>query len=260
MSLLNSDAPFAFLERSIKILIADDEWGFAESFREHLNAYELYDVDRALSAKEADSILSSSQYHVCLMDLGLNDIDNDEYFLINKYSPKVSFIVVSAIDSLEKGFKARDCGAFAAVSKPVIFSDLNVINLINKAYFQSLIIPKSFLTCKQVIQNAITTFMSYKPASMMQWAEKTGVEKRYFRKVWLECFEYQPRHVVWLYKMLSYIFSYYNNFYRKKCNLKTAEDRNQSKEVEHIAELFRKYYGKHKREVDRILTHKISIG
>lgn len=259
MGQFNPNAPFAFLERSIKILIVDDEWSFAEVLRENLSAYVLYDVARAYSAKEADSILSSGQYHVCLMDLGLNDIDNDEYYLIKKYSPKISFIIVSARESLEKGFQARDCGALAAVSKPVDFSDLNFINLINEAFFQSLITPDSIITCKQVIRNAVRAFMSAKPTSIIQWAGKTGVEKRYFSKVWVEFFGYQPKHIVWLYKVLSHVFSYYNFQYCKEFKMKTG-DFSQLKEAIKIALCFKRYYSKNKKEINRILTQKVSIG
>jgi DNA-binding NtrC family response regulator len=88
------DSRSLFPQRSIKILVVDDEFALVDLHLEHLTSYELYDVTCAYNATTADKILSSSKrFHVCMMDLGLYDMNNDEYFLIKKYSPRISFII-----------------------------------------------------------------------------------------------------------------------------------------------------------------------
>jgi len=249
-----SNTFFALLERTIKILVVDDDLSMVELFYEHLNSYRLYDITRAFCTKEADSILSSSKrYHVCLMDLGLYDINNDEYYLLKKYSPKISFIVVTARDTLDKGFQSKSYGAIAAMNKPLDFYKLDIFNLVNEAFIRSLITPEHTDKCKPIIQDAVRTFISAKPTSIIAWAEEIGVEKRYFRKVWLECFGYQPKYVVWLYKMFSYAFLYCNSRYCKKFRLKTGDDL-QFKGIECFEKRVNRYYNKHKKDINRILT------
>jgi DNA-binding NarL/FixJ family response regulator len=245
---------FPFLERSIEILIVDDEWSVAAAYAGILNLYKLYNVTCASSVKEADLILSSSKRcHVCLLDLGLTDIDNDEYYLIKKFSPRISFIVVSGRDSLQKGFQAGMHGALAAISKPVDFYKLDFIDIINEAFLQSLIIPEDMNNCKPIIKNAIEVLISSKPASIMHWADKVGVEERYLRKVWTDCFEYQPKYVLWLHRIFSHAFSYYKSFYCEKGKLKTETENAGFKDKGPYYSGYKRFYNAHKSTIDYIL-------
>ena len=234
------------LEQSIKILIVDDEWGVAEAYSEILRTYKLYEVTCAYCAKEADLLLSSSKrFHVCLFDLGLTDINNDEYYLINKYSTKISFIIVTGKDSLKKGFQSKAYGAIAAINKPIDFCNLDFINLVNEAFFRSLIIPKDINKCKPIIKDAIESFISLRPTNIKQWAENGGIDERYLRRVWMECFNYQPRYLLWLTKVLSYAFSFYNSLYCKELGLRTSG--NDIQDIEYSSRRFNSFYRKHKK-------------
>jgi response regulator of citrate/malate metabolism len=245
---------FPFLERSIEVLIAEDEYCVADLHFEHLNSYKLYAVTRASSAKEADSILSSSKRtHVCMLDRGLTDLDNDEYYLIKKYSPKVSFIVVSARESLEKGFQACSYGAFNAISKPVDFYKLDFIDLINEAFLRSLIIPEHINNYKPVIKDAVDAFITFKPQDLTLWALQTGVEERYLRKVWTNSFGYQPKYALWLIKLFSHAFLHYKSLYCEKFRLETQV---QSSWPENTGKQFKSFYRSHKDQIDYILKNK----
>ena len=77
----------SFVERSIKVLVVNDEWSLAKTHADNLGTYPLYDVACVSNAKSADVILSSAKrYHVCLLDLELKDIDSDEYYLVKNIS------------------------------------------------------------------------------------------------------------------------------------------------------------------------------
>jgi CheY-like chemotaxis protein len=243
----------SFLERSIEILLVDDDWSIVQAYSEILRLYKLYNVTCASCAKEADFLLSSSKrFHVCLMDLGLNDIDNDEYYLIKKHSPKTSFIVATARDSLTKGFQSKSYGAIAAINKPIDFNSLDIINLINEAFFRSLLFPNDINKCKPIIKISIDAFMSLKPASIKQWAENSGIDERYLRMVWMECFNCQPKYLIWLTRVLLRAFPFYNTLYCRELRLKA--ENNDSRDAPHISKRYDLFYRKHKKEIDRILT------
>jgi CheY-like chemotaxis protein len=244
---------FSFLERSVKILIVDDEPGLVAVYLEHLNAYPLYEAHSVGSARQAERFLSSKNCHVCLLDLGMNDIDNDEYYLIKKYSPKTSFMVVSARDSLEKGFQAKSCGAFAAVKKPVDFFQLEFFHCINNAFLQSIVTPKGGNGYKPVIRTAADILVSSRPDSVQQWAEKVGVDERYLRRVWLECFGCLPKHIQWFARTFYFATLNYDNYYRRKFGIKTGVDDTRVEPGAGLVDQFRQFYAAHTREICGIL-------
>ena len=245
---------FSFLEHSIGVLIVEDEPAVAELHFEHLNSYKLYHVVCASSIKEAESVLSSSRrFHVCLLDLGLEDFDHDEYYLIRKYSPRMSFIVVSARDSLEKGFQAGTCGALAIINKPVDFYKIDFIDQINAAFFKSLLVPDNQSKCKPVIKDAIDAFLSSKPASVIHWANKVGVEERYLRKVWKECFEYPLKYVPWFHRIFSHAFSNYKSMYCEEFGIEEGKTDITANDDEYINKRFKSFYHTHKIAIESIL-------
>jgi DNA-binding NarL/FixJ family response regulator len=249
---------FSFLERSIRILVVDDEPALVDVYLEHLNDYPLYNATHAFSAKMADSILSKSHgCHVCLLDLGMNDLNNDEYYLIKKYSPKTSFIIVSARDSLEKGFKAGSCGALAAMKKPVDFFKLDIFDRINEAFSRSIVMPEKINRCKPVIRTAVDVLIATRPDSVQQWAESVGVDERYLRKVWEECYGYLPKHMLWFNRFFYFASLYYNNYYRKKFRIKTAIDDTRVEKAgisSDQSDQFIEYFSIHKKNIFRILN------
>jgi DNA-binding NarL/FixJ family response regulator len=246
------------LERSIKILIVDDEWSIAKAYSEIFRSYKLYKVTCASCAKAADLLLSSSKrFHVCLFDLGLTDINNDEYYLIKKHSPKISFIIVTARDSLKKGFQSKAYGAIAAINKPIDFSNLDFINLVNEAFLRSLIVPKDINKCKPIIKDTIEAFMSLKPTSTKQWAENSGIDERYLRRIWLECFNYQPKYLLCLTKLFQHVFVHYNALYCKNLGIKLpGNETHEPKEIEYFNNQFGLFNAKHKKELNCILNSK----
>ncbi|MGA2506134.1 MAG: response regulator [Chitinispirillaceae bacterium] len=251
---------FPFLERTIEILIVDDEYSLVAANADLLNIYKLYNVTCAYSAKEADVLLSSSRrFHVCLFDLGMTDINNDECYLIKKYSSKVSFIVVSGRDSLEMGFKVGSCGALAAVRKPVDFDKTDIIDLINNAFFRNLLAIENLRKYKPIIKDAVEAFITLNPPSIKHWADKLGIKEYYLRKVWKACFNYQPRHIVWLCGIYSQAFQYYKFLYCERLGIKVgANDRPvDDSDVEYSNNRFKLMYKNHKKTILNILGRQI---
>jgi CheY-like chemotaxis protein len=251
---------FSFLERSVKILVVDDEAALAALFLEHLNAYPLYDASTAFTAKSADAMLSSSNgFHVCLLDLGMSDINGDEYYLIKKHAPQTSFIIITARDSLDKGFKAGHCGAFTAIKKPVDFYQMDIFNIINEAFSKSIVTSPKKYRCKPIVSTAAEVLTLSKPDSVREWADCAGVDERYLRRAWEGCFGYLPKHILWFNKVFYFATLYYNNYYRKKFKIKTGIDDTRVEDASGSSDEFEKFYLIYKKTVARILNKSLAV-
>ena len=139
-----SDIDFPFLEKTIEILVLHDEPAILELYSEYLSLYKPYNVITASCSKEARAILlSNNRIRVCIMDVGLMDLNNDEYYFIKEFSSKTSFILVTGRDSLEAGFKAHSLGVCAVIKKPGNFETISIINEINNAFLQSIFMKET---------------------------------------------------------------------------------------------------------------------
>lgn len=249
-----SNNPCSFFERSIRLLVVDDEPSILNAYSEFLGSYKLYDVTCVSSAKEGANLLSSSRrFHVCISDLGILDIGNDEYYLMKTFSHKTVFIVVTARDNLDKGFQSRDSGAFAVLKKPVNFLSIDLVDLINEAYVQSIMIPERNENIKPIIKGIAKAFCQHKPNSINKWAQHACVEAGYLRKAWKDCYGYSPRYFLWLYGILSNVFAFYNFLYCEKWGINYAERTILSMgQAEYINNKFNKFYQVHKKLLEHI--------
>jgi len=248
------NTPSSFFEGCIEILIVDDEPSILELYSEYLNQYKMYNVSKASCIKQAkDAFFLKKRIHVCIMDLGLTDINKDEYYLLNKFHFKTSFIVVTGRDSLETGFKARDFGAYAAIKKPVNFEDLSIINHINNAFLQSLIKKGTCENNKSIIIDAVNVLITRWPSNMKKWVEMLNIDEGYLRKVWIRHFGYPPRYLFFLFKTFLQAFEYYNCLYSYGLGLKNKLDSVLCNDFKYIDNQVLKIYQKHQKEIDLIL-------
>ena len=202
--------PFSFLDKSISILIADDDALLLDLYKAYLTMYPLYSVSYATSSHTAKKLLSSKKkFHVCIMDLGMDDVNNDEFFLIKKFVNKTSFIVVTGNDSLKKGFEAKSLGALAALKKPLNLKNDELINDINYAFINSLLLPATQSNCKPVLKEAVATFLTLRPKSVAAWAEAAGIAQQYLGRIWEECLVYNPKYIIRLSKVYALAFSFF---------------------------------------------------
>ena len=188
------------------------------------------------------------------MDLGLLDINNDEYYLIKEFSSKTSFIVLTGRDSLEAGFKARSLGACAAIKKPVDTESLFIFNHVNDAFLNCVFNKSIVKNCKPVITDALEILVGKKPKEMKSWIEMQNIDERYFRKVWVDRFGYRPRYLLFLFNAYVKAFEYYSQLCCKELALETCEDEALNNNFEYINSQLKKVYQKHYKKIDAILA------
>lgn len=248
-----TENPFLFLKHSINICMVDDDPQLLQVYSEILNSYNLYSLVSCPNVSETESILSSKQrFHVCIMDLGLDDINNDEFYLLKKFSPRTSFIVLTGKDSIKKGFECGKHGSLSVFEKPIDFSKIDFINAINRAFIYSLVSSCSKLH-KPVIEKIIDALFMSDPVDIFDWAFNANVTEQYLRRVWNTIYGYQPKYFLWLYRMMISAFSFYNSEFLMKVGSTDQLSNFRSKNDEKELLAAEKYFQSNKSTFDKIL-------
>jgi DNA-binding NarL/FixJ family response regulator len=203
---------FSFLKETINVCIVDDDPQILSVYSEILQCYGLYMLFSCSSVSEAELLLQSDKrIHVCIMDLGLKNCDNDEFYLLKKYSPNTSFIVVTGKESIKKGFECGKYGSQSVFEKPVDFTSTDFFNAINNAFIYSLVCGSRFH--KPVLESIVQALLTKNPSDMFEWSMHANVTEQYLRKIWNLIFGYQPKYFLWLYKTFNTAFTLYDSLF-----------------------------------------------
>lgn len=111
-----------------KIIIVDDEKiirrGLGQFIEESPYPFEV--VGEAKSADEALKLLAEAPPHVCLVDIGMPNMNGlDMIGLMKERYPSVTVVIISGYDNFDYARQAVQLQAFDYVLKPVPKSDLN---------------------------------------------------------------------------------------------------------------------------------------
>ncbi|MBD3393799.1 MAG: response regulator [Chitinivibrionales bacterium] len=175
---------FSFLSDRFNVLVADDDWGSREPLVEPLKDHYVFSPVVAATAREAASHLDSGTIHMCLLDLGLFDINKDELYIVKEYGRKLPVIIVSGCSSMAKAKKCIDLGAVATVDKPAIpyRGDLNCA--IREALFRKVFWPWKPHEKHADFDRVYGYLCAHKPESVDAWAGGLDTEPRQLRRVW----------------------------------------------------------------------------
>lgn len=197
--------PFYYLRKTIRLLIVDDDRGTREILNEFFNEQELFSVSTVSSSSEADIFLKNSFFHVCLLDLGLWDRDNDQFFLLRKYR-NTQFIIISGSLDLQHGFSAAQLGARYAVKKP--FQPDNLLHIVSETILKYVIVRDRDVISDQVIYTARRVLLEKEPSSISDWARLTGIDETYLRRKWNNWYNIQPKISFYLFKIYHAALKY----------------------------------------------------
>ncbi|HAA01896.1 MAG TPA: hybrid sensor histidine kinase/response regulator, partial [Syntrophobacteraceae bacterium] len=119
---------------SPRILIADDEPRFCESLKLLLSR-QGYQISTTSSGFEAQTLLSSHQFDLALLDLVIPDINGQQLIeYINYHCPETMVIVITGNGSVESAVSALRQGAYDYLRKPFEYEELltTVQNALNQ--------------------------------------------------------------------------------------------------------------------------------
>lgn len=205
--------PFSYLDGTLQVLIVEDDQTSAFLVHDILAFAPVYNVKLVSACSAAaDMLQSAPRTHVLVLDLGIRDVENDEFYLLRQFASKTSVIVFTGSDSPQKGAQSVLLGAKAVVEKGAsldsfeFFRTVNrssMINLINSAY--------SEVGGSTTLWTATKVLLEKRPGSVNEWAGIMGITDRQLRNVWSSGNLPGARNALFLFQLFSKVFSYYES-------------------------------------------------
>jgi two-component system, OmpR family, response regulator len=111
---------------NIKVLLIDDEVGFADILAKRLNKRDM-DVTPVYTGTEAVQIIRKQDFDVAVLDLKMEDMDGIEVLKIFKKAyPEMAVIMLTGHGSEQAAKEGIEFGAFDYLTKPCELEDLLV--------------------------------------------------------------------------------------------------------------------------------------
>lgn len=201
--------PFYFLDKQISILLVDDDPGVLGMLSDVFSPLGLYDVQCASSARQAEEQLrSAKRTHSCVLDLGIDDIKGDEFFLLKKFGNRASFVIFTGRQSSSKGFDAHRFGAKAVVEKSGEFDQPGFLKIVDHCSLLNIINPK-YTGGKGSLNVSTDVLFEKSPRFVSQWAQLIGLTDRALRLVWTKNLGANAKIILSMHDMFRASFDYY---------------------------------------------------
>jgi DNA-binding NarL/FixJ family response regulator len=201
--------PFYYLDNSLNVLVVDDDAGVRSLITGVLESVRLYCIKTASCAAEAQKILKSSgRIHLCVFDLGLSDVGNDEYHLLRTYGARVPFVIFTGCSSPARGFAARELGARDILEKSPDFKTAEFLKKINRHVLANTVNP-AMNSLNDTISASVKALFDYSPETVSQWAQNLGITDRELRHIWRTRLGANAKIILSIYQIYSSAFLWY---------------------------------------------------
>jgi len=179
------NVPFGYLDKLLNLLIIEDDPHFSCFLQELFEPVTLFNVHSASKSSEAlDFIKNGKRVHICILDLGISDVANDEFYILRICANICPVLVLTGSRSPSKGAVCIQLGAKAVMEKGAGFSaeklfdeviHHNMVNIICKNYNNS---------AADTVKLAVQILFEKKPLTVTQWAEFMRITDRQLRNLW----------------------------------------------------------------------------
>ena len=193
----------AIFKKAFKVLLIDDEEAICSLARVLFEDLPLFQLDTVNCAREADRRLDQGMYHLCFCDLGVTDLFDDQYYLVNKYHARLPVIILSGRASMEESATCMFRGAAWVFDKPAPLDRDFFAAILNRFLLPSLFLYGMRAVPHSRYPEAIETLLAHKPASVEEWARIMNVNERYVRKI-CACCPLPLHHLVTIVHLVDY--------------------------------------------------------
>jgi response regulator RpfG family c-di-GMP phosphodiesterase len=201
--------PFYFLNKLINVLVVDDDNGVVSLIRDVIAPISIFSLQTASSARDAEPLIASpDRIHLCILDLGLTDRENDEFYLLKKYAARCSFIIFTGSTSPHKGFIAHQLGAKAIIEKAPGFNNLEFLKQINYYALLNIINPR-YGSANDTLSHSTDILFQYSPKFVSQWAIQMGISDRELRHIWTRNLGANAKIILSIYQIFEAAFHFH---------------------------------------------------
>ncbi len=245
----NTLTDISFVNGMINLLIVDDNPDILGFLKELFSSLPIYKVHSAANSGDALSILrSGKRFHVCVLDLGLCDIENDEYYLLRLYAHHSSVIVLTGSNSPVKGATCIQLGARSVVEKGVNFNPHKFLELVNNYAIINIVNFRYNDSSGETLNLATRILIEKEPPSVTDWASFMRITDRQLRNLWHNGSGFSAKHILFIFTFLKQVFQYFTLL-----NYGAPEDKKILLSDQEIKKL-RSYYIAHKDIISFILS------
>lgn len=233
---LDNPKPYYYLDNLINILLIDDNPEYLSLMKNMVKPIPIFSIQTAESALQAEKIITSpNRIHLCVLDLGIKDIDNDEFYLLKKYGLRSCFIIITGSTSPKKGFKAHSLGAKAVIEKAVKFKNVDFVKTINRYALLNIINPK-YAPNDDTLSVSTDVLFEKSPKMVSKWAKHIGITDRSLRHIWKNNLGANAKIILSTYLIFNSAFDYFEKYLEG--NILQEKVLLQSANYRHLEEFF----------------------
>jgi hypothetical protein len=151
---------------------------------------------------------SNERYHVCILDRCLNDVQNDEFYLMDKFRKDMPFITITARHDSEKGFECAKHGAKVVLSKDRPDFIEKLLCYTNLLSIKSIVCPSCHESPAPLLCRMIDSLFWRKPYHVNSIAIALKMSDRSLRDAWIKYVGINPKYSICIYHLYSKAFEY----------------------------------------------------
>ena len=209
---VSNENPFSFINDMLNLLIVDDtpsERNILSHLLEPATCYSLHFAGS--NGKALEYLRSGKRFHVCIVDLGMTDVENDEFYLLKQYGNHSSIIVLTGSTSPQKGARCVNLGARAVFDKGTPFNVRNLFVTLNRMALINIVNHRYNEWSSDSVNQATRLLFENEPESVTEWAEAMRISDRQLRNIWHTSSGFGAKHILFLYHCFKNAFDYYTS-------------------------------------------------
>jgi len=234
--------PYDFVDNTVNIMIIEDDPVQTDLITEILGSVQLFSLHMVSNNREAVSLFrSGKRFHVCILDLGICDIENDEFIILRNYSNHCSVIVRTGSDSPQKGATCIQLGAKTVIEKGAMFDSYNFYQIVSRNALLNIVNYRYCESLGDTLSLATKTLFEKNPDTVTEWADYMRITDRQLRNLWRTGSGFGAKQILFLYHLFKNALNYY------KINM--FGDENEREELKNISDKSSRSYFENNREI-----------
>jgi response regulator RpfG family c-di-GMP phosphodiesterase len=204
------DNPFTIFKHTVNVLVVDDMPEFWMSVKGVLDLFGIYSVRIAETTREALEIISQSpkRFHACLFDLGINDVERNEFYLLDKFGDTIPFTIMSATADTEKSFECKNRGAKTFVKKATPGFSNKLVSSLDKYALINMICPGYEKDEESILSKCVDALEKSNQLHVSEWANEVDVLEGKLRKECKGQMTVKPKQALCVYHIFREIFKH----------------------------------------------------
>jgi hypothetical protein len=146
-----------------------------------------------------------------MLDRGMNDVERNEFYLLDKFGKTMPFIIMTARDYSEITFECGRRGAKAYIRKDSPAFNYNFISALNKFALPKIVCPKYVEGDHGLLCRSVDSMIKNNPRHVNEWARELDILESKLWREWQNQLGVNPKYALCIFRIFSEIFNQINN-------------------------------------------------